>query len=453
MSTRTTEPRARKRSFSLRTRVAAATALGATIVVAALGIFVSMAISRNNLAQLDRRLETASDVLVPNAATAGLFLGALGDEGAFAITIRSTTGDVLVSTPTRLPQLELGWSTAEVDDTKYRAFTAQVPVLGTYVSLAVPYSEAQDITSEQNRQVALVAVIAVTSATALGWLFGGRAVRPLVDLTHRISRRDPQLMPTASGAREADELAAAAESMLRDVSEAQTATNAALATARDFAAVSAHEIRTPLTAMRTDIEVLQAHELSPEQRSEILADLARSQGRVESTLSDLERLARGELSSDSDLVDCDLGEICDLVADDAKRTHPDIGVTIDAANLTLRGLPGGLRLTLGNAITNAVRHGGARTVHITLAPAGDGAVFTVDDDGNGVPESERTIVFERFQRGAHATKSGSGLGLALVAQQAALHGGRAYFTDSPLGGARLVVTLHENPGSLSTPRA
>lgn len=72
----------------------------------------------------------------------------------------------------------------------------------------------------------------------------------------------------------------------------------------------------------------------------------------------------------------------------------------------------------------------------------DATVITVDDNGSGVPDAERTQVFERFHRGTNATSSGSGLGLALVAQQAALHGGRAHFEDSPLGGARLVVELH-----------
>ncbi len=140
-----------KRSFSLRTRVAAATALGgATIIVVALGILVSLAINRNNLSQLDRRLETASDVLVPNAATAGLFLGALGDKGAFAITIRSADGDtVLVSTPpTRLPELDPGQQTVEVGDTKYRAYTATVPLLGTPPDLpgrAVRRSPGRDV--------------------------------------------------------------------------------------------------------------------------------------------------------------------------------------------------------------------------------------------------------------------------------------------------------------------
>ena len=63
----------------------------------------------------------------------------------------------------------------------------------------------------------------------------------------------------------------------------------------------------------------------------------------------------------------------------------------------------------------------------------------------GVAPGERAAVFARFARGANAAKGGSGLGLALVAQQAQLHGGLTYFEDSPLGGARLVIDLPARP--------
>ncbi|WP_337110694.1 HAMP domain-containing sensor histidine kinase, partial [Prescottella equi] len=238
-------------------------------------------------------------------------------------------------------------------------------------------------------------------------------------------------------------LAAAAGAMLQDVSDAQERTAAALDTARDFAAASAHELRTPLTAMRTDLEVLTTLDLSDEQRAEILADLARTQGRLEATLTALERLASGELSSEKDHVDLDLTELCDLAAEDAQRLRPDLTVTVDAPpGLVVRGLPVGLRLSIDNAISNAVRHGGARHVSIGAHRDDDGTVtVTVDDDGTGIPHEERAEVFERFRRGSSAAKGGSGLGLALVAQQAGLHGGTAHLADSPLGGARLVVTL------------
>jgi two-component system sensor histidine kinase PrrB len=67
--------------------------------------------------------------------------------------------------------------------------------------------------------------------------------------------------------------------------------------------------------------------------------------------------------------------------------------------------------------------------------------IAVDDNGSGLPEDERQVVFERFSRGSTASHSGSGLGLALVAQQAHLHGGTASLHDSPLGGVRLLLRL------------
>ncbi|MGO4201809.1 HAMP domain-containing sensor histidine kinase [Rhodococcus sp. TAF43] len=431
------------RPHSLRARVAMATALGATIIVAAVGVYLALAIARNNLQQLDRRLETASRVLVVNAPAAAPFLNVLGDGGAFAVTIRA--GDKVVSsTSSRLPALDLGSHTVDVGGTPFRTFTAPLgPESTALLSVAVPLAEAQDPTTEQQQQVALVGVLAIVAAGGLGWIFGGRAVRPLVELTHRVSRRDRDLATAASGVREADELAAAAGAMLQDVSDAQSRTAAALDTARDFAAASAHELRTPLTAMRTDLEVLDTLDLSDDQRAEILGDLIRTQGRVEATLTALERLASGELSSEKDHVDTDLTELCDLAAEDAQRQHPGLTVTVDAPpGLVLRGLPAGLRLALDNAIANAFRHGGARHVSIGAGRDAPGTVtVTVDDDGTGIPEEERTEVFERFRRGSGAAKGGSGLGLALIAQQAHLHGGRARFEDSPLGGVRLVVSL------------
>jgi two-component system sensor histidine kinase PrrB len=81
--------------FSLRARVAVATALGATIVVATLATVASVVISRNNVSNLDDRLTTASQVLIPSASSLELFLDQLGSSGAFAVTIR--TGDTVIA--------------------------------------------------------------------------------------------------------------------------------------------------------------------------------------------------------------------------------------------------------------------------------------------------------------------------------------------------------------------
>ena len=102
----------------------------------------------------------------------------------------------------------------------------------------------------------------------------------------------------------------------------------------------------------------------------------------------------------------------------------------------------GLRLAVDNLLANALRHaGGAPRGGGRSDAAPDRVLVTVDDDGRACPPDERARVFGRFRRGRSARGPGSGLGLALVAQQAALHGGRVALTDSPLGGTRAVLEL------------
>jgi signal transduction histidine kinase len=107
----------------------------------------------------------------------------------------------------------------------------------------------------------------------------------------------------------------------------------------------------------------------------------------------------------------------------------------------VRGWDAGLRMLVGNLVQNAVRHGGADgRVDVTLT---DGPVprLVVDDDGPGIPEDQRERIFEPFTRLDSVTSPGSGLGLALVAQQAERHGAQVAVEESPLGGSRFSVTF------------
>ena len=198
----------------------------------------------------------------------------------------------------------------------------------------------------------------------------------------------------------------------------------------------------PLTAMRTNLEVLSTLDLAPEQRTEVIGDVIRTQSRIEATLTALERLAQGELTTADDFVPFDVTELLDRAAHDAERIYRDLKVSLVPSPAVLMvGLPVGLRLVIDNAIANAVKHGAATEVQLSVSSSADGVQITIDDNGSGVPEEERAAVFERFSRGSTASRSGSGLGLALVAQQAELHGGTASLCASPLGGARLVLDL------------
>ncbi|WP_225727851.1 MULTISPECIES: sensor histidine kinase KdpD [unclassified Nocardia] len=445
----TAKPR-RRRTFSLRTRVAGAAAAGAVIIVSLISLLSVQVIEKINVQQSDQQLKVASRIVLLQPVIAVTAIGLTGLNNDLALTVRRD-GDVIASTPTQMPDLPTGSRTVTVHGIPYRILTTtenQPP--GQVVSLGIPFTDAAKTTAQQQRWVLFGALASIAAAAALGWLLAGRAVRPMVHLSKQVGARsgyrdpdNPQPPIDGSGVREAEQLAQAVNTMLERVDQAQTETAAALDTARDFAAVSAHELRTPLTAMRTDLEVLRTLDLDETQRAEILADLQRSQGRVESTLAALERLATGDLTNERDHVDTDVGDLCDQAAHDAMRHYPDLTVRIDCdAELVTRGLPAGLRLAVDNALTNSVKHGRATQALVSAHRASDGhIIISIDDNGRGIPIEEREAVFDRFFRGSQASKGGSGLGLALVAQQAQLHGGRAYFDDGTLGGVRLVLHL------------
>ncbi|MGO4614027.1 sensor histidine kinase [Nocardia sp. 2YAB30] len=440
----------RRRSFSLRTRVAGAAAAGAIVIVTLISLLSIRAIERNNVQQSDQQLAIAARIVLIEPGIAVNFISVTGLNNDMAVTVRDN-GAVTASTTTELPALPTGSRTATVGGTPYRILTTtKNQPAGQVVSLGIPAAGAAEATAEQQRWVLGGALLSIAAAAALGWLLAGAAVRPIVLLTRQVDARsafpdpgNPQAPVEGSGVREAEKLADAVNTMLQRVDEAQAETAAALETARDFAAVSAHELRTPLTAMRTDLEVLRTLDLDEAQRAEILGDLQRSQDRVETTLTALERLATGDLTNEHDHVATDVCDLCDQAAHDAMRHFPGLTVRIDSdAELVTRGLPAGLHLAVDNALANSVKHGGATEALVSAHRAPNGhIIITIDDNGRGIPPDEREAVFDRFFRGSQASKGGSGLGLALVAQQAQLHGGRAYFDDGALGGIRLVLIL------------
>ena len=100
---------------------------------------------------------------------------------------------------------------------------------------------------------------------------------------------------------------------------------------------------------------------------------------------------------------------------------------------------------MDNLVRNAITHGRAGHIVLTAVRRDDLMSIIVDDDGCGLPAEERTAVLGRFSRGSTAVVGGSGLGLALVAQQATLHRGQIELSDSPLGGLRATLTVSTAP--------
>jgi two-component system sensor histidine kinase PrrB len=438
-----------KRTPSLRTRVAFATAIAAAIVVGIVGAIVWIGITNDRKERLDRRLDEAAGFAIPFLPR-GLdqIPRSPNDEDAI-ITVRQN-GEVTSNTTVVLPQLEPGYADTYVNGVRYRVRTVDIAVPGpdpTSMSVAVgaTYDATISDTNNLHRRVIIICSFAIGAAAVAGWLLAAFAVRPLKRLAQQtraidVGGDEPDV--EVRGATEAVEIGEAVNGLIQRIWDEQDRTKNALASARDFAAVSSHELRTPLTAMRTNLEVLDTLDMSDDQRKEVIGDLVRTQSRIEATLAALERLAQGQLTTSDDHVPVDITELLDRAAHDAMRVYPDLEVSlVPAPTVIILGLPVGLRLAVDNAIANAVKHGGATRVQLSAVSSRAGVEIAVDDDGVGVPEEERTVVFDRFSRGSTASHSGSGLGLALVAQQAELHGGTATLESSPLGGARMLLRL------------
>jgi two-component system sensor histidine kinase PrrB len=434
------------RVLSLRSIVIVA-ALSVVILVLTLGTWVWIGVTNDQYSQLDRRLDSLSSLgdlstLLNSPKQVGADQSA-ADAGGLVRTAH--IGGVTVSVPSDivLPQLENGYANTTIDGVEYRVRTFTTGPAS--IALGAPLAETQHRIDELHLRVILICAGVIGGTVVVGWVISLAMINPFRLLAQQARAINAQSKPDevqVRGVREAVEIAEAVEGMLDRIGDEQERTKAALESARDFAAVASHELRTPLTAMRTNLEVLYTLDMTAEQRQEVIGDVMRTQSRIEATLTALERLAQGELTTVEDFVPVDVTELLDRAAHDALRVYPGLRATLmPSPTVLMQGMPAGLRLVIDNAIANAVKHGGATEIRLSAVRSADDVQIVVDDNGSGVPEAERAEVFERFARGTTASRSGSGLGLALVAQQAELHGGTASLEASPLGGARLLLRL------------
>lgn len=439
------------RSASLRTRVALAAATAAAAVVAVFTILTSLVLANNDAVQLDRRLDSIVE--------ASMYPDQLSDprRGVLTTGRMESTGQVVFQRGLQLPALPPGSADVVVNGVDYRVRTIPVDQQGgVLVSIGIR-ADSTLLTRARIPFYVAVGLVTVLIAAGVGWLLSGPAIRPLRRLTEHTRRlgEGTDEMPEVHGVREAEELSEAMTGMLSRLAAAQQSTQMSLQAAQDFAANAAHELRTPLTAMRADLDTLRIHDLPAGERAEVVNDLSRAQRRVEAIITALGQIASGDLAQAEDREVIDVTDLLDRVARENMRPGGSVEVVVEADdNLgTIWGWPDGLRLAVDNMVRNAVTHGPATRILLRAHRLDHSITITVDDNGRGLPAEEHKNVLGRFARGSSAVQRGSGLGLALVAQQAALHGGSIVLSDSPLGGLRAILTvsaahelLRDSPG-------
>jgi len=336
----------------------------------------------------------------------------------------------------------------------YRSLTRPVGG-GGLLEVGTDLSSADDRVGTLRRRLVVLGLLGVGLVGALSWWLAGLALRPLralqagagrVSSTRDLSTR----LDAEPDPREVGDLSDSINAMLARLQRSAGETDAALEATRRFAGDAGHELRTPMTALRANLGLLRRNpDLGPAERASALHDAEREAGRAVRLLDALQTLARGDAGVSLPREPVDLSAVLETALDAARARHPTVGWQMRAPSeeLELTGWPDGLRALTDNLLENAARHGRPDgVVEATLRADGDALVLTVDDDGPGVPAAERERLFERFARGRDGAARGSGLGLALVRQQARLHGGEVTLGESPLGGARFEVRLSAASG-------
>jgi signal transduction histidine kinase len=436
----------------LQTRV---TVLASAVVAAALlaGALLLVTVLRSGLtgATDDRARQRVDEVsrLVEEGRLPGVLPGGdpsvlvqvLAPEGAVVAATTGTSRAVPLLTPDEVaravgsddPVQVAGDRAANGDPLRV---VARRTDRGPVVLAAVPVTAVDD-PLRLVRAALLAGLPLLLLASAAGvWLTVGRTLRPVEQLrrgAEAVTAADPaRRLPVPAAQDEVRRLAETLNGML-DRLEAGGARQ------RAFVADAAHELRSPLAAVRTTLEVALVHP-DPAGAEPALASALDEVLRMARLVDDLLLLARLDAGAPRRVQQVDLAQLVqDVLATRAPAGPP---VTTELAPARVVADRDGLVRIVRNLVENAERH--ARSAVTVGVVAGDPVELRVDDDGPGIPPEDRERVFDRFHRldvPRSRDAGGAGLGLALVRELAGAVGGSVVVEQAPAGGARLVVRL------------
>lgn len=344
-----------------------------------------------------------------------------------------------------------GLSVTEGDGQRWHVYSIVTPE--RIVQAAQRFASRQELAAVTAAHLILPMVGLMVVLAGLLVLVLRRGLRPLDDVARDIAQRSAaslDMIPAGGLPREIQPLIESINALMKRLGEA-------LSQQRQFVADAAHELRTPVTALRLQTQLLEQARDEPGRKAaaqRLRSGVERAQRLIEQLLElsrvepqayvlKLERVALHELARgavEQSSLKAEHRQI-DLGAD----VRDELWVQADRAQLTI---------LLNNLVENALRYtppGGV--VDVGVAASDDGrALLSVTDTGPGIPREERSRVFDRFHRGEHAPSGedsfGSGLGLSIVKAIADRHGAKVALLDAP-GGQGLVVTVTFTPMAAS----
>lgn len=365
----------------------------------------------------------------------------------YVIRVWNQTGLTIYSSRRHqsMPELtRLGYSTADSDEGKWRIFAIQYH--GMTIAVAQPMRVRNQLATDAAWRTLKPFLLLLPALALIFWVLVSRGLRPLSHLAQSLKVRSSESLGPIQGLDVPEEVAP----LVGSLNDLLSRLKAARDVQRAFVADAAHELRSPLTALQLQVQLVERAE-SEVARNAALADLKNGLQRTTHAVQQMLTLARQEPgAAEYAVAPVSLAALVrSLVVDHqglAEAQHLDLGVTEADERAIVQGDADALRILLANLLGNALRYtpaGGC--VDVACGLSGDGVFLEVVDTGPGIPEGERDRVFDRFYRGdgdgmaGNASKSGSGLGLSIVRTIANRHGAEVRLSDAEVGGLRVKV--------------
>jgi two-component system sensor histidine kinase MprB len=317
-------------------------------------------------------------------------------------------------------------------------FRLQALAVGPGYALVVSHSLADvNSTLDELRLILVILTLGgIALATLLGWFVARTALAPVRRLTatvqHVAETRD---LGERIDERRRDELGSLARSfnsMLTVLDQTVHKLDESARMQRRLVADASHELRTPVTSVRTNIEILErAADMPVAERNHLIADVVEQLEELSALINDLIELAREDEHVDSrEEVRFDI--LVTEAIERARRRAPHVRFDVSLEQTLVNGVPSRLDRAVNNLLDNAVKFAGTEEPIEVRLHHGE---LEIRDHGPGIDAEDMPHVFDRFFRGARSrARPGSGLGLAIVRQVAELHAGSVSVAAAPGGG-------------------
>ncbi len=334
-----------------------------------------------------------------------------------------------------------GFSERTIDNHRWRVFTSR----DATGKLVIHVGERAELRAKLAREMALnlltPLLYALPALALLLWIAVGRGLKPLAALRDQISHRAPDnLAPldAAQAPREVQPLVEQLNTLFRRITDS-------LENERRFTADAAHELRTPVAAIRAQAQVARGA-YDDATRAHALDNVITGCDRAAHLIDQLLTLARLDRSQQAPAQACRLRSLAgETVAELAPQAvNRDIQLElVEGPEVEIPGLQALLQVLLRNLIDNAIRYSpSGTTVRVNVVRDGQTTRLTVTDQGPGIPAAELPKVRERFYRLLGTGQEGSGLGLSIVQRIAEIHGATLELAPNDDGkGLRATVTF------------